>query len=88
MLDYYIELPSDTNVTQLKYSPKQQIMYALHDDGLVISCWNVGTNPEFCMVIKPPLNVPGKINVLSVSVQIYHYMPSIIITVCVMYFAW
>ena len=68
MLDYSTELPLNTNVTQLKYSPKQQIMYALHDDGWVISCWNVGTNPEFCTVIKPPLNAPGKINVLSIQV--------------------
>ena len=59
--DYCTELPPDTYVTQLRFSGKSSsLMYALHDGGLVISCWSVGTNPQLYSVIETSMTTPGK----------------------------
>ena len=45
---YCADLESDTCVTQLTFSGKESsLMYALHDEGWVISCWSVNSNPQF-----------------------------------------
>ena len=55
------DLPPDSHVSQLKFSgTRSSIMYALHNGGLVVSCWSVGTNPKLCCMIKTSVTSPGK----------------------------
>ena len=59
---YCTDLSPDTYITQFKFSGKElALMYALHDGGLVISCWRVGTtNPTLHSMIKISTMTPGK----------------------------
>ena len=56
------DLSPDTYITQFKFSGKElSLMYALHDGGLVISCWRVGTtNPTLHSIIETSMTSPGK----------------------------
>ena len=56
------DLSPDTYITQFKFSGKElSLMYALHDGGLVISCWRVGTmNPTLHSMIETSMTTPGK----------------------------
>ena len=58
--DYHRDLTHDTCITQLKFSGKKSsLMYALHDRGLVISCWSTNTTPKLYSMITT--STPGKI---------------------------
>ena len=66
--EYSNELPPNTYVTQLRFSGKSSsLMYALHDGGLVISCWSVGTNPQLYSLIETSMTTPGKMYLNSVA---------------------
>ena len=54
------DISQDANIIQLKSSSNAD-MYALHSDGMTISCWNAGEQPKLTAVIKPyQLNSPGR----------------------------
>ena len=65
---YCTEVPHGTNIVQLKFSStksdKSLVMYALHGEGVVISCWLVSTEPKLCAIINLSQTTPGKFNKL------------------------
>jgi len=62
---YCTEIPHGTNIVQLKFSLNKSnnssIMYALHDVGIVISCWMIGTDPKLCAIINLSQASSGKL---------------------------
>lgn len=62
---YCTEIPHGTNIAQLKFSSNKSsnslIMYALHGEGMIISCWIVSTDPKLCAIINLPQTSPGKL---------------------------
>ena len=59
--DYSTDLVPDAYITQLKFSGKKfSLMYALHDGGLMVSCWSANTNPKLCSIIETSTTTPGK----------------------------
>ena len=60
--EYCADLQPNTYIIQFRFSGNRSpIVYALHNGGLVISCWSVSKDPKLYSVIKNSSIAPGKI---------------------------
>ena len=70
---YCTEIPHGTKIVQLKFSSNKKkssfIMYALHGEGVAITCWVVSTDPKLCAIINLSTASPGKFPVLFTVVS-------------------